>query len=104
MTALVAVLAYVLSGKHASISVVAGGVAVMLGGFAGMAIARRKGTTAGSALIVLLKAEAVKIAVIALVLLGVFKFYEGLVPLALIGGLACAALISGAALKTLDEE
>ncbi|HEU4708372.1 MAG TPA: ATP synthase subunit I [Methylophilaceae bacterium] len=104
VTALVAVLAYVLSGKHASISVVAGGFAVMLGGFAGMAIARRKGATAGSALIVLLKAEAVKIAVIALVLLGVFKFYEGLVPLALIGGLACAALISGAALKTLDEE
>ena len=43
-------------------------------------------------------------AVIALLLLAIFKLYRGLVPLALIGGLACAALISGAALRALDEE
>jgi ATP synthase protein I len=38
------------------------------------------------------------------VLLAIFRLYQGLVPLALIGGLACAALISGAALRALDEE
>lgn len=69
-----------------------------------MALMRKRPATAGSALLSLLKAEAVKIFVIALVLLVIFKFYEELVPLALIGGLACAALISGAALRTLDQE
>jgi ATP synthase protein I len=96
--------ALVLAGVHVSLSVIGGGVAVILGGFAGMALARKQAATAGSALLTLLKAEAVKIVVIALILLAIFKFYEQLVPLALIGGLACAALISGAALRTLDQE
>ena len=66
----------------------------------------RKGSSAtpGGALVALLKAEVVKIGVIALVLLAAFKLYVGLVPLALIGGLAAAALMSGAALRTLDEQ
>lgn len=104
LTAIIAVLAYGLAGAHASFSVIGGGVAVILGGYAAMALMRKRPASAGSALITLLKAEAVKIVVIALVLLAIFKFYEGLVPLALIGGLACAALVSGAALRTLDKE
>jgi ATP synthase protein I len=104
-TVLIAVLAYMLSGMHASFSVIGGGAAVMLGGFAAMALARRQNPAgAGSALLLLLKAEAVKILVIVLVLFAIFKFYAGLVPLALIGGLACAALISGAAMRALDKE
>jgi ATP synthase protein I len=51
-----------------------------------------------------LKAEIVKVFVVAVLLLIVFKLYQGLVPIALIGGLACAALISGAALRTFDED
>lgn len=104
MTVLIAVLSYALAGMHASLSAVAGGMAVILGGFAAMMLIRKRPATAGSALLTLLKAEAVKICVIALVLLVIFKLYEELVPLALIGGLACAALISGAALRTLDQE
>ena len=104
VTVLIAVAAWVLANVHVALSILAGGLAVVLGGFAGMALARRQSASAGSALLTLLKAEAIKIVVIALVLLAIFKFYEQLVPLALIGGLACAALISGAALRTLDQE
>lgn len=105
VTVLIAAAAFVLANVHVSLSILGGGAAVVLGGLAGMALAqRRQPASAGSALLTLLKAEAIKILVIALVLLAIFKFYEQLVPLALIGGLACAALISGAALRTLDQE
>lgn len=104
-TLLIAAVAFVLADVHVSLSIMGGGAAVMLGGFAAIVLARKnQPATAGSALLLLLKAEVVKIVVIALVLLAIFKFYEQLVPLALIGGLACAALISGAALRTLDQE
>lgn len=105
VTLLIAAVAFVLADVHVSLSIMGGGAAVMLGGFAAIALARKQQpATAGSALLLLLKAEMVKILVIALVLLAIFKLYEQLVPLALIGGLACAALISGAALRTLDQE
>jgi len=104
VTLLMAVVAFMLADMHVSLSIIAGGTAVMLGGFAAMALVRKQATSAGSALLTLLKAEAIKIAVIALLLLAIFKLYEQLVPLALIGGLACAALISGAALRSLDQE
>ena len=105
VTLVLAVVALVFTNLHVALSIIGGGSAVMLGSFAAIALARRtQPESAGSALFVVLKAEAVKIAVIALVLLAIFKLYEQLVPLALIGGLACAALISGAALRTLDQE
>jgi ATP synthase protein I len=104
VTVLFAAVAWILVNVHVALSILAGGGAVVLGGCAGMALARKQPASAGSALLTLLKAEAIKIAVIALLLLAIFKFYEQLVPLALIGGLACAALISGAALRTLDQE
>lgn len=104
VTLLISAITLVLWNMHVALSVLAGGLAVVLGGFTGMALARKQPASAGSALLALLKAEAIKIAVIALVLLAIFKLYEQLVPLALIGGLACAALISGAALRTLDQE
>ncbi|HZV62982.1 MAG TPA: ATP synthase subunit I [Methylophilaceae bacterium] len=104
VTLLLAAVAFVLADVHVSLSILGGGAAVMLGGFAAIALARKQPETAGSALLLLLKAEVLKILVIALVLLAIFKLYEQLVPLALIGGLACAALISGAALRTLDQE
>lgn len=104
-TAVAAVAAFLLAGLHAALSAIGGGGAAILGGYAALALTRgRQAATPGSALLVLLKAEAVKIAVIVLVLLAIFKLYKGLVPLALIGGLACAALISGAAFRAFDEE
>jgi ATP synthase protein I len=51
----------------------------------------------------MLKAEAVKILVIAVLLFLVFKLYQQLVPVALIAGLAAAALFSGAALAKVNE-
>jgi ATP synthase protein I len=103
-TALVAIVAFMLAGLHGALSAAGGGSAVMLGGYVGMVVTRgRQAVTPGAALLGVLKAEGVRIAVVALVLLVIFKLYEGLVPLALIGGLACAALISGAALRALDE-
>lgn len=105
VTILVGLIAFAIAGMHAALSAVGGGGAAIAGGFAALAVARKsQGVSAASALVTLLKAEVVKIGVIALVLLAIFKLYAGLVPLALIGGLAAAALISGAALKTLDEQ
>jgi len=99
-TAVVSVIAYILGGPHAMLSVLAGGLAVILGAFVASKIAERsKNDQRPSAVLInLLKAEAIKIVVIALMLLVVFKFYLALVPIALIAGLASAALFSGAAL------
>jgi len=111
-TIVVAVVAYVVSGFNAGLSAVAGGFAAIAGGFAGAQMASGKPQNdhnnsqqnAGGMLIRLLKAEAVKIAVVVLVLWMVFKFYTGLVPLALIFGLAGAALCSGVAITSINEK
>jgi len=98
------VVAFFLSGMHAAISALMGGAAALIGGYAGVVTTRNRGTNPGSILIALLKAEAVKVAMIVLLLLMAFKLYQGLVPLALISGLAVAVLISGAGLRTLENE
>lgn len=103
-TLVLALAALILAGIHAAVSVFLGGTAALIGGYAGVVTTRNRGTTPGGILIALLKAEAIKVAAIALVLLLVFKFYKGLVPLALISGLAAAVLISGAGLRTLGNE
>lgn len=103
-TAVAAVVAFLLADLHAAISALGGGGAAVVGGYVAVASTRgRQSSTAGSALLLLLRAEVIKIVVIALLLLAIFKLYTGLVPLALIGGLACSALMSGAAMRTLDE-
>lgn len=84
---------------HAAISSLLGGIAALTGGYAGVLMTRRRvDQSAGSVLVALLKAELTKIMVIFLQLLVIFKFYDGLVPLALIGGLAVSVLVSGAGL------
>lgn len=94
-----------LVGVSAAISAIAGGASVIAGSYAGMIMARRpSGGTPNGALITLLKAEAIKVLVIAMLLLVIFKFYQGLVPLSLIGGLAGSALASGAGLRTVNNE
>lgn len=93
------------AGMSAAISAVIGGTSVIVGGFAGVMMARRpSGETPGAILISLLKAEAIKIIVIALLLLVTFKFYRGLFPLSLIGGLAGSALVSGASLRAVNNK
>ncbi len=87
------------SSVNAAISSSLGGVVALVGGYAGVLMTRRRvDQTAGGVLIALLKAELTKIVVIAVLLLAIFKLYNGLVPLALIGGLAASVLVSGAGL------
>ena len=102
-TVVVAILALAISGAHAGLSAVLGGSAVIIGAFFGSKIAQRSKQDATAALINLLKAEAVKVIVIFVLLLIVFKVYKQLVPFALIAGLAAAALVSGAAMSKLDS-
>jgi ATP synthase protein I len=99
----VAVVALFISDINASVSALLGGLSVVLGAYAATAIAKRgdKTTDASAILVNLLKAEAVKILVIIVLLVGIFKLYQQLVPFALIAGLAAAALFSGAALSKL---
>ncbi|MDR5172110.1 ATP synthase subunit I [Methylobacillus flagellatus] len=110
-TLVVAVLAFVFLNKfgvglHGAFSALAGGGSAILGGLAAKMKLRNKtaGLGAGSVLVNILIAEAIKIAVIAITLLLVFKFYEKLVPIALIAGLAAAAIMSGAAIFAINEK
>lgn len=103
-TLALALAALIFAGMHAAASVFMGGAAALIGGYAGVVTTRNRGTNPGGILIALLKAEAIKVAMIALLLLLAFKLYKGLVPLALISGLAAAVLISGAGLRTLGNE
>lgn len=102
-TLTVAVVALLVSGLNAGVSAVLGGASVVLGALAATAIAKRGAnqTDPTAILLNLLKAEAVKILVIIVLLVIIFKVYRQLVPFALIAGLAAAALFSGAALSKL---
>jgi len=92
------------STLNASISSLLGGATALIGGYCGVLMTqRRTDQSAGSVLIALLKAEATKIMVISLLLLMIFKLYNGLVPMALIGGLAAAVLVSGAGLGAIGN-
>ena len=103
-TAAVAVVALVLAGFNASFSALLGGASVVIGAYAASMVAKRsKNKNDASAILInLLKAEAVKILVIIVLLLITFIVFKQLVPFALIAGLAAAALFSGAALSKLN--
>ena len=105
-TAVVAVIALFVSGTHAGVSALAGGFSVVISAFIASKIAQRsdKKKEATAILFNLLKAEAVKIIVIVVLLFITFKVYKQLVPFALIVGLAAAALFSGAAISKLDDD
>jgi ATP synthase protein I len=105
-TLVVALLAFFMAGIHAAVSALAGGLSAVIGGFIGGRIAKTgdKKQEAGAILIAMLKAEAVKIIVIALLLFLTFKLYQQLVPVALIVGLAASAILSGATFVGLDKK
>ena len=102
-TLVVMVIALIVSGLHASLSALAGGLSVTIGAFFASKIAQRNSKVAATVLVNLLKAEAVKIVIIVVLLFIIFKVYKQLVPFALIAGLAGAALFSGAAMSKLDK-
>jgi ATP synthase protein I len=100
ITLLVAGCSLALGGHQAAFSALAGGSIVIVGAYAAMIMMRRSnGETPSSVLISLLKAEAIKVMVIVMLLFMTFKYFQGLVPLSLIGGLASSALASGAGLR-----
>ena len=102
-TAVVAIASLAITGLHAGLSAALGGATVIIGAFVGSKIAQRNKQDATAVLVNLLKAEAVKVLVIVVLLLITFKVYKQLVPFALIAGLAAAALVSGAAMSKLDN-
>ena len=102
-TVVVVVASSVISGLHAGASALIGGTAVIIGACMASKIAQRNNKDATTVLVNLLKAEAIKIAIIFVLLLITFKVYKQLVPFALIMGLAAAALVSGAAMSKLDK-
>jgi ATP synthase protein I len=103
-TSTVVVASLVISGLHAGISALLGGAAVIIAAFIASKIAQRKSVEAAAVLVNLLKAEAVKVLIIIVMLFVTFKVYKQLVPFALIIGLAGAALVSGAAMSKLDKD
>ncbi|MDD2720560.1 MAG: ATP synthase subunit I [Gallionella sp.] len=89
---------------NAGVSVILGGLSAVIGGYVGVLMThKRVQQSPGGMLIALLKAEATKVLVIAAQLLVIFKNYEGLVPLALIGGLAISVLVAGAGLGAVGK-
>jgi len=105
-TVFVALIAGYFAGLHGALSALAGGGSAIAGGFAASIMARRSehNKEAGAILIGLLKAEAVKILTIIILLFITFKIYtDHLVPWALILGLAAAAILSGVAVTALDK-
>lgn len=104
-TLVTAVVALVIGGIHASLSALAGGMAVVIAAYIASRIAQRdiKVKAATSVLFNLLMAEAVKILVIIILLFMTYKFYKQLVPLALIAGIVVAAMLSGAAISKMND-
>jgi ATP synthase protein I len=102
-TAVAAIASLAISGIHAGVSALVGGAVVIVAAFVASKIAQRKSKEATAVLVNLLKAEAVKVLIIIVLLFLVFKVYQQLVPFALIVGLAAAALVSGAAMSKLDK-
>ncbi|HEY3299807.1 MAG TPA: ATP synthase subunit I [Methylophilaceae bacterium] len=107
VTLAVALISGYFSGIPGALSALAGGGSVIVGAFVGSLIAKSNENKKNpSAILVgLLKAEGAKIIVIATLLLIVFKVYAAhLVPLALIVGLGASAIMSGAAILSLNEK
>ncbi len=99
LNAIVALVFGYFANLHAACSVLLGMTVVMIGSFVGALLAQQAKSrkTPGSILMAILKGELVKIAIIATLLLLIFKFYVLLVPIALIIGLAITALMAGKA-------
>ncbi len=105
VTVAVAVIAFVISGINASLSAVAGGLSVVLAAFIASKMAVSKRKDAASVLGSMLKAELIKIFLIILFLYIAIKGLDNkLVPLALIVGLAAAAIISGATISKRSKQ
>ena len=93
-------------GLHTGISVLSGAFVVIIGLTISTPIANKsRGTNEASSIVMdALKAEGVKILIIILLLWAIFNFYDDKVPLAIIFGLAIAAIFSGIGLTKIDTK
>ena len=93
-------------GLHAGISVLSGAFVVIIGLTISTPIANKSRATNEASSIVMdaLKAEGVKILIIILLLWVIFNFYEDKVPLAIVFGLAIAAIFSGIGLTKIETK
>ena len=90
---------------HASLSLLLGGLSVVVGILVSSPIAYRKQNADKPSGIIFnaLKAEAIKILTIVTMLWMVFKFYDYKIPFVIVIGLGIAALFSGVALTKLEK-
>ena len=93
-------------GVHAGFSVLSGALVVIIGLIVSTPIANKSWETNKESSIVLnaLKAEVIKILIIILLLWMIFNFYEDKVSLAIVFGLAIAAIFSGIGLTKIETE
>ncbi len=92
-TAALALLAGVLAGVHGAVSAALGGAISVCAGLASAMVATRKADSAGGVLVVALKAEAVKLGVIAVLLGVVLASYAEVVMAAFLGSFIATVLI-----------
>ena len=98
------ILGLIFQSIHTGLSLLAGIMPVVLGVIVASPIATKRNKNNPSSIVMnALKAEAVKILIILIMLWLEFKFYIELVPMALILGLVMAALISGLAISNIDN-
>jgi ATP synthase protein I len=94
-----------LSGFHGAASALLGGLVSIISAAAFSAIVSRyQGVTAGGVLITALKAEAVKITVMVILLWLVLTLYKDVVAVGFIGTFALTVLIFGMALFVTDDQ
>lgn len=104
-TTLIAVIAWWWEGKDAALSGALGGFINMLGGLAYFAVARLfRADTAGATLRVLLRAEAMKIAVIVGALSIVLTTYKAIVAVSFIAAFIVTALLPAVGLLAADND
>lgn len=92
-TAALAGLGAVLAGAHGALSAALGGLVSVCAGLASALVATRKADSAGGVLVVALKAEAVKLGVIAVLLGMVLASYAEVVMAAFLGSFVATVLI-----------
>ena len=103
-TVIAIILGLIFQSIHTGLSLLAGIMPVVLGVIVASPIATKRNKNNPSSIVMnALKAEAVKILIILIMLWLEFKFYIELVPMALILGLVMAALISGLAISNIDN-
>jgi ATP synthase protein I len=93
-----------LSGFHGAASALLGGLVSIIAAAFSAIVSRYQGVTAGGVLITALKAEAVKITVMVILLWLVLTLYKDVVAVGFIGTFALTVLIFGMALFVTDDQ